>query len=254
MDASNAWVMIAVMLSNSIQWDRLVNSGNFDTWDRHLLSQKTIPVFFYPSQEPPPAASVIASLKLTRCAAGPSHHVDDCTQYSTALGNHVLVCATPLEVPAIYGDSLASARNTSFSTFCGKRTTGEYVVANKWITWPMLHHPLTARFDFWAKVDVDVCFREQLDLARTLVARPNLYFYHTMTTKDNALCDARHSSHIATPCHPTPAVLLSTVCTKGPPIDHDDDAGALCLCAAAAMRLSPTLRPSSRRSSHAVRR
>ena len=94
-----------------------------------MLAAHTIPAFVHPADEPP-AASTLASLELTRCASRPA--VDGCAQYGTPRGNSVLVCAVAIDVPPMYGPNLVSSRDVRFSTFCGKGTTGEYLVANKW--------------------------------------------------------------------------------------------------------------------------
>lgn len=52
----------------------------------------------------------------------------------------------------------------------------------------MLRHPVLSRFDYWAKVDVDVCFRLSMNLTRDLV-RSGSWFMHTRLQQDNAMCE-----------------------------------------------------------------
>ena len=61
-----------------------------------------------------------------------------------------------------------------------------YVVANKWFTYPMFLEPVLSFFDFWAKWDVDVCFRRKFqvrDVLAPLVAS-RAVFYHAKVCEE----------------------------------------------------------------------
>ena len=61
----------------------------------------------------------------------------------------VLACPVDLEVPALYGGSLARARAFRPRSFCSDHTS-EYNVANRFNTYPLWLQPVLSRFDFWA--------------------------------------------------------------------------------------------------------
>ena len=84
----------------------------------------------------------------------------------------------------MYGGKLDAAGNTRLPTFCG---VPQYVVTTKWYSLPMLQAPILQRFDFWAKIDVDVCLREPLKLTHELVRKA--WFMHTGLVQDNEVCE-----------------------------------------------------------------
>ena len=191
----DAWTAIVLFLSNSIVASRLSISGNFATWDEHLLGAREIVTIFYPIGEPKSLrAGLIDALKLQPCDLP---MMDGCERWSTARGNSALTCAIAVDAPAVYGGSLPGARQTSLEALKKERgvpsafgcdSTGEYPLATKWYSLPMLVQPLLSRFDYWAKVDVDVCLRQRIRLSTELV-KSGSWFMHTRLQQDNQMCE-----------------------------------------------------------------
>ena len=197
-DASKAWVVIPVLLTNVKQLETIALPGNFASWDAHLLlSPRVVVAVFFPIADGH-LLPIAPRLNLTRCESEPP--IDECTRYRTERAHSVLLCPTRIDAPYtpyLYGGTLAASRQAAVPSLCGDgRWNGEYVVATKWLTYPMLRHPVMSRFDFFIKVDVDVCFRAPLDLLRTLVppagvgaSSAPVIFFHTSMTRDNMKCD-----------------------------------------------------------------
>ena len=55
----------------------------------------------------------------------------------------------------------------------------------------MFLEPILSYFDYWAKFDVDVCFRRQVSLADVLepLVRQRAHFFHAKLLVDNAVCE-----------------------------------------------------------------
>lgn len=159
------------------------------------MSDTIVPIIFYPKAEPYFKAHTswpVHALGLHLCDTDAK--VDGCERWTTARGQgHVLTCAIDMEVPIHYGGNLFAARATKPAAFCGRGLfNGEYVVANKWYTFPMFREPVLRRFDFWAKFDVDVCFRRAVtdfDVIGPLVAQ-RAVFFHAKLMVDNPVCEA----------------------------------------------------------------
>ena len=185
-------LIIPVVMTSASQLLRLADSGNFLTWDRHLLAPNVVAAIFYPEDEQPLGPVLSMHLNVTRCNRPP---IDGCTRYETPFANSVLLC--PTFVDWVYGNNASAARATHLSTFCGyPRMNGEYIVANKWYTWPMLRHPIMSRFDFFAKIDVDVCLRAKIDVVGEFVASGRraksslgAFFLHTKLMADPNECE-----------------------------------------------------------------
>lgn len=61
----------------------------------------------------------------------------------------------------------------------------------RWFTYPMFLEPVLSYFDFWAKMDVDVCFRRPVapaDLLQPLLAQ-RATFFHSRLFQDNPVCE-----------------------------------------------------------------
>ena len=187
-NAESAWTAIVVFVSSANHLSRVAPSGHFMTWDQHLLGPREVPLIFYPKEEPAALRESLAtSLNLTSC--GVASMVDGCERWQTGRRNAVLTCATDVWVPRLYGGTMAKARLKHLNSFCGvAAATGEYVVSTKWFTYPMLLEPVLGRFDFWSKIDVDVCFRRRVDLTHELV-RTSAFFWHTRLQQDNPNCE-----------------------------------------------------------------
>ena len=189
----DAWTAIVLFLSHENVASRLSSSDNFATWDEHLLGAREIVTIFYPVDEPKSLrAGLIDALKLQSCDAP---MLDGCERWSTPRGNSALTCGIAVGAPAIYGGSLHGARHTSLHDLkkergiaSGCNSTGEYPLATKWYSLPMLAQPLLRRFDYWAKVDVDVCLRQPIRLSEELV-KSGAWFMHTRLQQDNQMCE-----------------------------------------------------------------
>lgn len=194
-NASAAWTAVTTILTSQTQLERFACYGNFRTWEAHLMSDTIVPIIFYPKAEPYFKAHTswpVHALGLHLCDTDAK--VDGCERWTTARGQgHVLTCAIDMEVPIHYGGNLFAARATKPAAFCGRGLfNGEYVVANKWYTFPMFREPVLRRFDFWAKFDVDVCFRRAVtdfDVIGPLVAQ-RAVFFHAKLMVDNPVCEA----------------------------------------------------------------
>ena len=195
-DAESAWTAVVLMTTSFGQFSRFVAMGNYQTWSENLLINKNIvPVIFYPSTEqwfkyhewqskglgahrcPAPNADVPG----TRCAKWHNHR-----------GQILVTCPVDMEVPLAYNNNLNAARKTKLPTFCGRGLfSGEYVVATKWFTYPMFLEPILSYFDFWAKFDVDVCFRRGVQVADVIgpLVHQRANFFHSKLTVDNAVCE-----------------------------------------------------------------
>jgi len=191
------WTILPLLVTSNQQAQHFVRTGNFATWDAYLLNQRTVLTIFHPDESreansTTPSADlhnvpriVTTRIGLQACGAN-ADTIDGCTRYSTPKGNPLLMCPVKVKVPALYGGTLASARATRFPTFCGLRNA-EYVVTTKWSTLPMLGMPIFKRFDFWVRVDYDVCFHERVDPIQRLVDQQG-YFFHSGIVNDPAQC------------------------------------------------------------------
>jgi hypothetical protein len=193
---------------------RMIDTGNFATWDEHLLSTNVVVALFLPDAEPPLTSAIRSAMsKLGAASCVDEAPLDGCQSFVTPRGNLLLLCFVALrgatdstEVGAVpwhsrYNGSFEAAKSLKLPSFCGqgmagvsalmyrsRRTaapllsalrddliphhashtslchvawdhhvartvlralvhTGEYIVATKWYTWPMLRHPLLRRFD-----------------------------------------------------------------------------------------------------------
>ena len=189
-DATVARTAIVLFVSNAAVLARFSDSGNFLTWDEYLLGPQEVAVIFYPAEMAALRSNLATSLSLQLCkTTRPAGKVaKNCESWTTGRGNSLLTCAAAVDVPASYGHNLTGARQTHLPTFCGVGTTGEYVVATKWYTLPMLAEPILRTFDYWAKIDVDVCFRTSMKLTHTLV-KSGSWFVHTRLQQDNEACE-----------------------------------------------------------------
>lgn len=226
-DPAAAWTAIVVFISNPRAAARIGASGNFQTWDERLLGLREVTIFFYPAEEPPELlATLTQGLEVQPCVGAPQ--VEGCDRWSTGRGHPVLTCRTNVSVPQLYGGSLLQARTNRQPTFCGDGfVTGEYVLATKWYTLPMLSAAVMRRFDFFMKLDVDVCFHDQQqdpELAHMLahrfrsseltahLVRSGAWFVHTRLQPDNPRCEKGLGSFMAEhvkehPCAATPLAL-----------------------------------------------
>ena len=200
--ASSATVVIPIFVSSNLQLDRVTSSGNLATWDAHLLAPNVVVAVFYPEGLFRTSTGA-AFLNATECKH--ARPVDGCSRIASARGHPMLLCPVSLQGPDApsavgavpwahgYNGSLQAARSVQLKTFCGLGNSGEYIVSTKWYTYPMLRHALLGRFDFFAKIDLDVCFRSPVDIAEVFLASAergaSLYFLHTKLTEDNVHCD-----------------------------------------------------------------
>ena len=80
-------------------------------------------------------------------------------------------------------------------------------MGTKWFTYPMFLEPILSYFDFWVKLDVDVCFRRVPSVGewmQPLIAQ-RANFFHAKLTADNVVCehtlgDLMQLYHSAFPC------------------------------------------------------
>lgn len=176
--AANAWTAIALVISSSEQLSRFVVAGNYDNWVGSLLGRSTniVPIIFYPSAEPffkvsPKSLNGSSwqsvAFNARRCPP-PNANVPgtQCAKWVNDRAQIFLTCSVNMAVPDLYHGDLMRARTFHLRTFCGPPAfSGEYIVANKWYTYPMFLEPVLAYFDFWAKFDVDVCFKRPFEFA-----------------------------------------------------------------------------------------
>jgi len=199
------WSAVVLLLTSWHQLNHLVTSGNFATWDAHLLDMHTTLLLFYPREVNANSALLHAAFGEEALEGGGRHPllrpflyrgaeklreqmglqacrgegsvVNYCNRWSTPFGNVLLTCLTPIKVPTLYGGSLINASKTHLPSFCNDKT-GEYVVASKWYTAPMLSLDVISRFDMWIKLDYDVCFHKRVRPAQALAAQRR-FFFHT---------------------------------------------------------------------------
>ena len=180
------------MLTGPMQLHHLVCAGNFVTWLEHLTSDTIIPVLFYPFDEPffqthPHWAE--DALNVSMCPT----EFAGCRRHKTGRGQAVLTCEVDLKVPTRFGANISAARTHFPNTFCGKPNhfSAEYVVGTKWFSFPMFLEPVMGHFDFWLKIDVDVCFLSAVrdDIIAPLVTNRAIFF-HSHHTQENPVCEA----------------------------------------------------------------
>ena len=166
----------AVTLVTDRAW-ALSMKANFASWDRYLLNEQTAMVIAGP-------ACVTAARALSW-----SHHtrnISGCDAWLTPLRNLGFTCSVEPYVPNLYGGTLRNAQSLYPRTQrnCSRRKA-DYPVATKWYAHAMPYLPIMQRFDFFIKVDVDVCMRSTAPLVDYMVLDGS-YFAHTGFIREDA--------------------------------------------------------------------
>ena len=213
--AEDAWLAITMIMTSFSQLDRFVRMGNYATWVENVHSPTVVPVIFYPRAEKWfKAHDGVWQKKAFRASACQGEHAQvagtACTKYVNDKSQLIITCPMDMAVSLLYNGNLQGARAMKLATFCGRGLfNGEYVVANKWFTYPMFLEPILSYFDFWAKFDVDVCFRRPMsytDVIEPLITQ-RAHFFHAKLIVDNIICentlgDFMNLYHHAYPCRP----------------------------------------------------
>lgn len=202
--AAEAWTAVILLLTSLGQLERWVEMGNYPTWVAQFINPKVVPIIFYPTAEPwfkshePKYAHSSSwqakSLRARRCPE-PDANVTGtkCTKWVNDKLQLILTCPIDMVIPLLYGGNLQASRAIRPASFCGRGLfNGEYTVANKWVVYPMFKEPILDYFDYFAKIDVDVCFRRPVQLGDIIepLLLSRSHFFHSGLLRDNPACEA----------------------------------------------------------------
>lgn len=165
--------------------DRIAN--NFASWDKHLLNNHTFLVLTGLD-----AKQVVTRLPVHAVPPDPeteAYGAEGCRIKLSPRRHIALECDEPkLYVPPVYGSNINAARRVHPPGFvnCSRRQ-GDYTMGTKWYTHALFQMPVMRRFDFFIKLDSDLCVVGRVPVVEHMLLN-GAWFAHTGHTHEVDAC------------------------------------------------------------------
>lgn len=114
-EASEAWLAVVMVMTSLQQLERFVAFGNYATWTENLLSERVVPVIFWPTADRWFAGHdgqwQAKALHARKCSA-PHGEVPGtrCSKWHNPEGQIIVTCPVDMAVPLMYYGNLQHVR------------------------------------------------------------------------------------------------------------------------------------------------